>query len=150
MQKPWNHATAKTMTERGKLKIDDILSTVASYYGVECEAITSERRNKTLAHARHVAMYLSRMLTQHSLPEISRTFNRDHTVVLHAVRKIEALLQSDEVLKADIELLLAKFSEPRSVASRGVVHKHKNPLGAGLLPGKTTRLEKTFGDFLSS
>jgi chromosomal replication initiator protein len=44
------------------------------------------------------------------LPEIGRSFNRDHTVILHAVRKIEALLQSDEALKADIDLLSAQFS----------------------------------------
>lgn len=98
------------MTERGKLKIDEILSGVADYYGVERAALASERRNKTLVHARHVAMYLARKLTEHSLPEISGAFNREHTVVMHAVRKIKALLPSDEVLKADLDLLSAKFS----------------------------------------
>ena len=98
------------MIEPGKLRIEDILGTVASYYGVECEALPSAHRNKTLVRARHVAMYLTRTLTQHSLPEIARSFNRDHTVVLHAVRKIETLLQSDEVLKADIDLLSAQLS----------------------------------------
>ena len=97
------------MTAPGKL-IDDILRTVSDYYGVECEGVLSISKSKTLTHARHVAMYLIRTLTQHSLPEIGRRLNRDHTVVLHGVRRIEALLQSDEKLKADIELLSAQFS----------------------------------------
>ena len=55
-------------------------------------------------------MFLARTFTEYSLPEIGRRFDRDHTVVLHGVRRIEALLQSDEKLKADIELLSAQFS----------------------------------------
>jgi chromosomal replication initiator protein len=100
----------KTMTAPGKLRIDNILRTVADYYGVECEGVVSKSKSKTLTHSRHVAMFLIRRLTEHSLPEIGRSLNRDHTVVLHGVRRIEALLQSDEKLKADIELLSARFS----------------------------------------
>jgi len=90
--------------------LDDILRTVADYYGVEREDIVSKCQRKTMLRARHVAMYLIRTLTQHSLPEIGRSFNRYHTSVLHAVRRINTLLQSDEVLKADIDLLSAKCS----------------------------------------
>ena len=98
------------MIEPGKLKIDDIVRTVASYYGVECKDVVSKSKSKMPTRSRHVAMYLARTLTQHSLPEIGRSFSRDHTVVLHAVRRIETLLQSDEALKADIDLLSAQFS----------------------------------------
>ena len=98
------------MIEPGKLKIDDIVRTVASYYGVECKDVVSKSKSRMLTRSRHVAIYFIRTLTQHSLPEIGRSFNRDHTVILHAVRKIEALLQSDEALKADIDLLSAQFS----------------------------------------
>ncbi len=98
------------MIELGKLKIDEIFRAVANYYGVECEGILSARRNRTLVRARHVAMYLTRELTQHSLPEIASSFNRDHSSVLEAIRKIETLLQSDEELKTDVELLSAQFS----------------------------------------
>ena len=91
--------------------IDDIIGIVAGYYGVERECVMSHsKRSKMPSHARHVAMYLSRTLTRHSLPEIGRSFDRDHTSVLGGVRKIETLLQSDEALKADIDLLSARFS----------------------------------------
>jgi len=89
-------------------QINAILHTVARYYGVKREAIVSERRSKTLIRPRHVAIYLIRTLTPHSSPEIAEAFNRDHTVVLYAVRKIEARMQSDGMLKADIDLLSAK------------------------------------------
>ena len=86
--------------------IDDIISIVASYYGVERDCVMSHsKRSKMPSHARHVAMYLSRTLTRHSLPEIGRSFDRDHTSVLGGVRKIETMLQSDDALKADIDLL---------------------------------------------
>jgi chromosomal replication initiator protein len=92
------------------LQIDEILRTVADYYGIECASVRSRSKSKMPTHARQVAMYLSRVLSQHSMPEIGRRFDRDHTTVLHAVRRIGAKLKKDEVLKADIDHLSAKFS----------------------------------------
>jgi chromosomal replication initiator protein len=61
---------------------------------------------------RQVAMFLAKMLTLRSLPEIGRRFGgRDHTTVLHAVRKIEALLQIDTILREELELLKRMLQE---------------------------------------
>jgi chromosomal replication initiator protein len=61
---------------------------------------------------RQVAMFLAKMLTLRSLPEIGRRFGgRDHTTVLHAVRKIEGLLQSDTILREELELLKRMLQE---------------------------------------
>jgi chromosomal replication initiator protein len=68
--------------------------------------MTSSRRSRIVARPRQVAMYLSKQLTAHSLPEIGRKFGgRDHTTVMHACRRIEELLASDRALGEDVELL---------------------------------------------
>ena len=66
----------------------------------------SARRARAVARPRQVAMYLAKQLTSRSLPEIGRKFGgRDHTTVMHAVRKIDELKQSDSALSEDIDLL---------------------------------------------
>jgi chromosomal replication initiator protein len=68
--------------------------------------MTSARRARLVARPRQVAMYLAKQLTSRSLPEIGRKFGgRDHTTVMHAVRKIEELKAADRTLAEDIELL---------------------------------------------
>jgi chromosomal replication initiator protein len=68
--------------------------------------MTSSRRARAVARPRQVAMYLSKQLTSRSLPEIGRKFGgRDHTTVIHAVKKIEELIESDSALAEDVELL---------------------------------------------
>ncbi|HJM60139.1 MAG TPA: helix-turn-helix domain-containing protein, partial [Alphaproteobacteria bacterium] len=68
--------------------------------------MSSARRAQMVARPRQVAMYLAKQLTQRSLPEIGRKFgNRDHTTVMHAVRKIDQLSQSDAGFAEDVELL---------------------------------------------
>ena len=68
--------------------------------------ILSSRRTAVVVKPRQVAMFLAKTLTMRSLPEIGRRFGgRDHTTVLHAVRKIEALAQTDSALREEIELL---------------------------------------------
>ncbi|MEC9367282.1 MAG: chromosomal replication initiator protein DnaA [Pseudomonadota bacterium] len=92
--------------EPRRVKIDDIVRTVTKHYGVNRSDLLSSRRNRSIVRPRQIGMYLAKMLTSRSLPEIGRRFgNRDHTTVLHAIRKIEQLMQADRVLKEEIELL---------------------------------------------
>jgi len=66
----------------------------------------SARRARTVARPRQVAMYLSKQLTPRSLPEIGRKFGgRDHTTVMHAVKKVEELCSEDRSFAEDVELL---------------------------------------------
>ncbi|GEP10525.1 chromosomal replication initiator protein DnaA [Methylobacterium gnaphalii] len=92
--------------EPKRIKIEDIQKLVASRYNVSRSDILSERRTAAVVKPRQIAMYLSKVLTLRSLPEIGRRFGgRDHTTVLHAVRKIEKLIGDDPVLGDEVELL---------------------------------------------
>ena len=92
--------------EPRRVKIEDIQKLVASHYSVSRSDILSARRTATVVKPRQVAMYLSKALTLRSLPEIGRRFGgRDHTTVLHAVRKIEGLRAIDTALREELELL---------------------------------------------
>jgi chromosomal replication initiator protein len=98
--------------EPKRVKIEDIQKLVASHYSVTRADILSSRRTATVVKPRQVAMYLSKALTLRSLPEIGRRFGgRDHTTVLHAVRKIEGLTTSDSGLREEIELLKRMLQE---------------------------------------
>lgn len=92
--------------EPKKIKIEDIQKAVARRYNVARADILSARRTANIVRPRQIAMYLSKMLTPRSLPEIGRRFGgRDHTTVLHAVRKITALVERDVALKEECESL---------------------------------------------
>jgi chromosomal replication initiator protein len=92
--------------EPKKIKIEDIQKLVASHFNVSRADILSSRRTATVVRPRQIAMYLSKLLTPRSLPEIGRRFGgRDHTTVLHAVRKIQGLVTADGTLSEEIELL---------------------------------------------
>ena len=92
--------------EPKRVKIEDIQKLVASRYNVSRSDILSERRTAAVVRPRQIAMYLSKVLTLRSLPEIGRRFGgRDHTTVLHAVRKIEKALGEDTALNDEVELL---------------------------------------------
>ncbi|MGF1445721.1 MAG: chromosomal replication initiator protein DnaA [Pikeienuella sp.] len=89
-----------------KVTIDDIKRKVCDHYNLRLTDITSARRARAVARPRQVAMFLAKTLTSKSLPEIGRGFgNRDHTTVIHAVKKIEELKAQDAQLAEDIELL---------------------------------------------
>ncbi|MBY0291863.1 MAG: chromosomal replication initiator protein DnaA [Alphaproteobacteria bacterium] len=89
-----------------RVTIDEIQKKVAEYYSIRISDMHSPRRARTVARPRQVAMYLAKQLTSRSLPEIGRKFGgRDHTTVLHAVKKIEALLREEKSMCEDIELL---------------------------------------------
>lgn len=92
--------------EPKRVKIEDIQRIVAKHYQVSRADVLSSRRTQNVVRPRQVAMYLSKVLTLRSLPEIGRRFGgRDHTTVLHAVRKIDELAKTDQALKDEIELL---------------------------------------------
>ena len=92
--------------EPKRVKIEDIQKLVATHYNVSRADILSSRRTANVVRPRQIAMYLSKVLTLRSLPEIGRRFGgRDHTTVLHAVRKIEGLTGSDRTLSEEVELL---------------------------------------------
>ena len=89
-----------------KVTIEEIKRRVADYYNLRMTDLTSARRARAVARPRQVAMFLCKSLTNKSLPEIGRGFgNRDHTTVIHAVRKIEELRATDAQLNDDIEHL---------------------------------------------
>ena len=89
-----------------RVTIDEIQRRVAEHFNIRLSEMTSERRARAVARPRQVAMYLAKQLTTRSLPEIGRKFGgRDHTTVMHAVRKIEELTLSDRALAEDVELL---------------------------------------------
>ncbi len=90
-----------------KLTIDEIQRAVADYYNIRLADLLSERRSRNIARPRQIAMFLAKQLTSRSLPEIGRRFGgRDHTTVMHAVRKIEDLRRDDSHLEDDITRLL--------------------------------------------
>ena len=98
--------------EPRRVKIEEIQKLVASHYSVSRADILSSRRTATVVKPRQVAMYLSKALTLRSLPEIGRRFGgRDHTTVLHAVRKIEGLSAADSSLREELELLKRMLQE---------------------------------------
>ena len=98
--------------EPKRVRIEDIQRIVARHYNVSKTELLSNRRTRTIVKPRQVAMYLSKVMTPRSLPEIGRRFGgRDHTTVLHAVRKIEGLSGNDNTLAQEIELLKRLISE---------------------------------------
>jgi len=89
-----------------RISIDEIQKRVAEFFGVKLAEMQSNKRTQNIARPRQVAMYLSKTLTTRSLPEIGRRFGgRDHTTVLHAVRKIEELMVGDKEFAEDITIL---------------------------------------------
>ncbi|MDH3472157.1 MAG: chromosomal replication initiator protein DnaA [Rhodospirillales bacterium] len=89
-----------------RVTIEEIQKRVAEHFNVRIADMHSARRARAVARPRQVAMYLSKQLTSRSLPEIGRKFGgRDHTTVMHAVRKIEELKSTDNGFAEDVELL---------------------------------------------
>lgn len=90
-----------------RIRIDDILKIVGRHYNVARADLLSPRRARSVVVPRQVGMYLAKKLTPRSLPEIGRRFGgRDHSTVLHAVRKIEEQIKSDDRLAREVALLI--------------------------------------------
>jgi chromosomal replication initiator protein len=98
--------------EPRRVRIEDIQRIVARHYNVSKTELLSNRRTRSIVKPRQVAMYLAKVMTPRSLPEIGRRFGgRDHTTVLHAVRKIEGMSGDDKQLAQEIELLKRLIGE---------------------------------------
>ena len=89
-----------------KITIEEIQKKVAEHFNIRITDMHSPRRSRSVARPRQIAMYLAKSITSRSLPEIGRKFGgRDHTTVMHAVKKIEELKVQDINFNEDIELL---------------------------------------------
>jgi chromosomal replication initiator protein len=100
------------MREPRRIRIDDIQKVVANHYNVSKHDLLSARRTRAIVRPRQIAMYLAKTMTPRSFPEIGKHFGgRDHTTVLHAVRKVEELAAADEALTQEIELLKRLIQE---------------------------------------
>jgi chromosomal replication initiator protein len=96
-----------------RVRIDDILQVVGRHYNVSRADLLSPRRARSIVRPRQIAMYLAKKLTPRSLPEIGKRFGgRDHSTVLHAVRKIDELMKSDERLSREVALLMRLIEQP--------------------------------------
>ncbi|MET1414094.1 chromosomal replication initiator protein DnaA [Roseibium sp. HPY-6] len=92
--------------EPRSIKVEEIQQVVCKHFSVTKADLLSSCRARTLVRPRQIAMYIAKVVTGRSLPEIGRRFgNRDHTTVLHAVRKIEDMVTKDETLAQEVELL---------------------------------------------
>lgn len=105
MQPP---ATPRRIERR--VMIDDIQQAVARHFDLTIMALKGERRTIAIARPRQIGMYLAQRLTGRSLPEIGRKFgNRDHTTVLHAVRRITGLRDSDPEIDIAVRALMRRL-----------------------------------------
>lgn len=92
--------------EPRRIKIEDILRIISRHFGVSKSDLLSQRRHRSVVWPRQIGMYLSKQMTARSLPEIGRRFgNRDHTTVLHAIRKIDGELNANPRLRDELEEL---------------------------------------------
>ncbi len=89
-----------------KLTIEEIQRKVAEHYNIRLSDMIGPKRVRTIARPRQIAMYLAKQLTPRSLPEIGRRFGgRDHTTIMHGVRKIEELMATDSQMSDDLQML---------------------------------------------
>ncbi len=118
MGKPINYAMARNilkdiiMYSDKTVTIDKIKRTVAKYYSISIKDMDSAKRTRNLAFPRQIAMYMSKELTDNSLPQIGKAFGgKDHTTVLHAVKKISAAVEKDEDLKDTVDYLIMEVTK---------------------------------------
>ena len=92
------------------INIEFIQNAVAAYFNLGIQEMLSARRSRSLARPRQIAMYLAKQHTTNSLPDIGRKFsNRDHTTVIHAIKKIEELIVKDNEIKKNIAEIKKRF-----------------------------------------
>lgn len=100
-KEPWFSITAEF--EMAGPSVGKIIFAVGQHFNIPTRDLKGPYRTANIAYARHIAFYLARKLTSRSLPEIGRKFNgRDHTTVLHGIRKIERLVKSDWTVAYDV------------------------------------------------
>ena len=85
------------------VNVESIQNLVASHFNLSIHELLSQRRSRILARPRQIAMYLAKQHTTNSLPDIGRKFsNRDHTTVIHAVKKIDELIKKDNEIRQSV------------------------------------------------
>ena len=90
--------------------MEEIQRAVCHHFHLRSTDLTSKDRHKSVAFARHVAMYLCKQRLKCSFPELGRAFgNRDHTTVMSAVRKVDSLRQSDAEVRAHLDAIERKL-----------------------------------------
>lgn len=93
------------------ITVTQVQEATAHHFDIPFVEMVSDRRDRLIVRPRQIAMYLSRQLTPRSLPDIGRRFgNRDHTTVIHAIRRIEALCREDPELAHDVEILRGRLA----------------------------------------
>jgi chromosomal replication initiator protein len=118
---------------RRRITIDEIQRAVCEYYRIDRSEMSSKRRARAVVRPRQVAMYLAKVMTPRSYPEIGRKFGgRDHSTVIHAVRLVEGLRQQDSDMDNDVRALLRQLEgsaqQPRHVPKAPVVELVRNPV----------------------
>ena len=92
------------------INVESIQNIVAVYFNLNIQEMLSPRRSRSLARPRQIAMYLAKKYTTNSLPDIGRKFsNRDHTTVIHAVKKINELVKNDNEIKHSITEIIKRL-----------------------------------------
>ena len=92
------------------ITIEHIQEKAAEFFGIRLADMRAKGRTQAVAFPRQIAMYLARQLTHASLAEVGRAFGKDHTTVLHAVGKIQALLQDDLKFQKTIDTLTQRVT----------------------------------------
>ncbi|MGN1063162.1 MAG: chromosomal replication initiator protein DnaA, partial [Alphaproteobacteria bacterium] len=93
------------------VSVEEIQKETARFYGVGLNDLKSARRERKIARPRQLAMYLSKQMTTLSLPDIAAHFERDHTTVIHAVKLMETLLETDHQLGKDMQMIMMRLRE---------------------------------------
>ncbi|HEY4301138.1 MAG TPA: chromosomal replication initiator protein DnaA [Candidatus Didemnitutus sp.] len=97
---------------QNRLNIEGIQKRVADHYQIRHSDMTSKRRPNAIAFPRQIAMYLSRQLTRHSLQEIGEAFGgRDHGTVIHAIKTVENLMETDDTVRGSVDFLKTQLSK---------------------------------------
>lgn len=93
-----------------QISIDNIQKVVANYYGIKVTDLKSKSRKASLAKPRQVAMAIAKQLTSLSLPDIGEAFERDHSTVIHAVKKVDEMRKKDQRFNNDFTNLLTTLT----------------------------------------
>jgi len=108
--------TAPKISRVHNVKLSAIKQATAAFYGVTVDQLISRQRKQAIMRPRQVACFLGKTLGQNSLPEIARHMGgRDHTTILHAIRKIQSKIETDKKLAADIKFLTGALSFKREI-----------------------------------
>jgi chromosomal replication initiator protein len=89
--------------------VDKVFAAIFKKYSIKQEDIKGTKRNKEIAQARHVAVYLLRTVTDMSLPKIGKIFKRDHTTILSSLDNVEKRMAQNPVFRAEVEELIKEI-----------------------------------------